>query len=414
MSLILGLATYPIKHPVHGGQRRVAAFADFYKTLGLDYECVCIYEPLIYSADKIGPHDVALGYVKGDFAGIPFLGDLLSGMYGSQKERVFEHFLSVVREKKPVALVLEQPFMWPLVERLRSDPEIAKIPLMYSSQNWEGPLKYAVLISNGIDNTVARKIEARVEELEREAVKASRLIFAVSEEDAAVYRRIDPAKRIIVISNGVARSDTAVPAGRGLPDQLRNSRYLFFVGSAYPPNIEGVCDLLLDGGLFFLPPQASLVICGGAAHGILYDPRYHRFLSANKKRVLFYPTISDKDLEVLKSHAHAILLPIDFGGGSNIKTAEALASGKWIVATPTAMRGFESFMSEPGVVIAKGRSAFRKAVIDVYNSPPLVLSDLSSQRRDAVHWDRCFEGVSLADLCIFASEQDLSRRQMSV
>jgi glycosyltransferase involved in cell wall biosynthesis len=412
MSLILGFATYPIRHPVHGGQRRVAAFADFYKKLGLNYECVCIYEPLIYSADKIGPYDVALGYVDGDFAGIPFLGDLLSGMYGSQKERVFEHFLNLVRERNPAAIVLEQPFMWPLVERLRADPGIAKIPLVYSSQNWEGPLKYAVLISNGIDGAVARKIEARVEELERDAVKASHLIFAVSEYDAAIYRRIDPAKRVVVINNGVVRSDVAMDASRSLPDQLRDSRYLFFVGSAYPPNIDGVCDLLLDGGLFFLPPQASLVICGGAAHGILYNPRYQRFLAANKKRVLFYPTISDEDLEILKSHAHAILLPIDFGGGSNIKTAEALASGKWIVATSTAMRGFEDFMSEPGVVIADGRPDFRKAVIKVYNTPSLDLSDTSKQRRESVYWDRCFEGVSLVDLGLFTPELDRPTRQM--
>lgn len=412
MSLILGFATYPIRHPVHGGQRRVAAFANFYKKLGLNYECVCIYEPLIYSADKIGPYDVALGYVDGDFAGIPFLGDLLSGMYGSQKERVFEHFLNLVRERNPAAIVLEQPFMWPLVERLRADPGIAKIPLVYSSQNWEGPLKYAVLISNGIDGAVARKIEARVEELERDAVKASHLIFAVSEYDAAIYRRIDPAKRVVVINNGVVRSDVAMDASRSLPDQLRDSRYLFFVGSAYPPNIDGVCDLLLDGGLFFLPPQASLVICGGAAHGILYNPRYQRFLAANKKRVLFYPTISDEDLEILKSHAHAILLPIDFGGGSNIKTAEALASGKWIVATSTAMRGFEDFMSEPGVVIADGRPDFRKAVIKVYNTPSLDLSDTSKQRRESVYWDRCFEGVSLVDLGLFTPELDRPTRQM--
>jgi glycosyltransferase involved in cell wall biosynthesis len=414
MTCILGFATYPIKYPVHGGQRRVAAFADFYGRFGLNYESVCVYESLAYSANKVGPQDVPLGYVDGGFAGIPFLGDLLSGMYSSREDRIFEHFLRVVLAKNPIAIALEQPFMWPLVERLRSDPTIRKIPLIYSSHNWEGPLKYAVLRNNNVETTVARKIAARIEELEQNAVKASQLIFAVSEHDAEIYRKIDSAKRVVVVNNGVARSGAATGVSQPLPEHFLDSRYLFFVGSAYPPNIDGVCDLLLDGGLFFLPPQTTMALCGGAAHGIFQDSRYQRFLGANSKRVFFYPNISDGDLESLKSRAHAVLLPINFGGGSNLKTAEALASGKWVVATSTAMRGFESFMSEPGVVIADGRSDFRKAVIKVYNSPPLELSDVARQRREMVYWDHCFDGLSLADLGLSAPEMDRPAKQMSL
>lgn len=414
MSCVLGFATYPIKYPVHGGQRRVAAFADFYNRLGLNYESICIYEPLAYPASAAGPHDVPLGYVDGGVAGVPFLNDLLSGMYGSREDHIFEHFLKVVRAKSPVALVLEQPFMWPLVERLRRDPAIRKIPLIYSSQNWEGPLKRTLLRKENVESAVAVKIAAEIEEIERSAVRASQLIFAVSDHDAEIYRKIDPGKLVLVVNNGVARPRAAISMSQSLPVHFRDSRYLFFVGSAYPPNIDGICDLLLDGGLFFLPPRIALAICGGVAHRVFQDARYQRFLGSNTRRVFFYPTVSDGDLEILKSHAHAVLLPINFGGGSNLKTAEALASGKWVVATSTAMRGFENFMSEPGVVIADGRSDFRKAVIKIYNSPPLELSDASKKRRESVYWDCCFDGLSLADLGLSVPGSDRPAKQMSL
>lgn len=413
MSCILGFTTFPIKYPVHGGQRRVAAFADFYGRLGLNYESLCVYDPLNYPIDKVGPHDVALGYVDGGLAGIPFVSDLLSGIYSSGEDHVFEHFLKVVQAKRPIAIVLEHPFMWPLVERLQSDPAIRKIPLFYSSHNWEGPLKYAVLKKENVEIAVARKIAARIEELEQNVVRASQLVFAVSEHDAEIYRRIVPGKPVLVINNGVSRPRTTASVNP-LPEHFRDSRYLFFVGSAYPPNIDGVCNLLLDGGLFFFPPQSTLAICGGAAHGIFQDSRYQRFLGANSKRVFFHSTISDDDLHHLKDRAHAVLLPINFGGGSNLKTAEALASGKWVVATPTAMRGFESFVSEPGVVVADGRSDFRKAVIKVYNSPPLELSDVAKKRRETVYWDHCFGGLSLADLGLPVPELDRPAEQTSL
>ena len=105
--------------------------------------------------------------------------------------------------------------MWPLLEKIRRDPMIAKIPVIYSSQNWEAPLKFEMLARNGVDRATAREIEQQIEELERSAIKASRLIFSCSEADAKIYRDIDPEKQIIVIKNGVNRpSKTAGAKGK--------------------------------------------------------------------------------------------------------------------------------------------------------------------------------------------------------
>ena len=46
------------------------------------------------------------------------------------------------------------------------------------------------------------------------------------------------------------------------------------------------------------------------------------------------------------------------GGGSNLKTAEALYSGLPIVVTTAAMRGYGTFIEEPGVLVADDPSTF--------------------------------------------------------
>jgi glycosyltransferase involved in cell wall biosynthesis len=107
--------------------------------------------------------------------------------------------------------------------------------------------------------------------------------------------------------------------------------------------------------------------------------------------VQFFEQIGDEGLHQLKSNAHAVLLPITYGGGSNLKTAEALAAGKWVVATSTSLRGYEEFREEPGVLIADDRQSFRKAVMQVYRRAPLELSKEAIAKRESVHWDRRFD-----------------------
>ena len=100
---------------------------------------------------------------------------------------------------------------------------------------------------------------------------------------------------------------------------------------------------------------------------------------------------------MVKATAHAILLPIKFGGGSNLKTAEALATGKWVIASPVAMRGFEEFLDAPGVVVADGPKNFRQAVIKTLNSPPLELTEAAKEIRESVYWDRRFGNLKWQD-----------------
>jgi len=393
MEKLIGFTTYPTRYPIHGGQRRVRAFSEFYHEVGFNYESVCIYEKENYSASQVGVYDLPLERLAVEFSKVPFVSDLLSGRYAAENVGVVDHFSRLLFEKKPQAITLEQPFMWPLIKRLRESPEISKIPIVYSSQNWESPLKIEMLIRSGVDRQIALKVGKEIEALERELADASVAIFVVSEADANVYRSFAPDKPVVVVRNGVNRPQSGAIIKNADLRGLQDQRYFFFVGSAYPPNVEGICDLLLQGGLFFVPPEKSFAICGGAAGGIFRHPTYQQFLAANGERVDFFENILDDQLDALKRAAHAVILPISFGGGSNLKTAEAMASGKWIIATPTALRGFEHLLGEPGIIIADNHKTFRRAVMEIYRRPPLELSPEAVLRREVVYWDRSFDDL---------------------
>jgi glycosyltransferase involved in cell wall biosynthesis len=394
---ILGLGTFPAVKPVHGGQRRAAAFRNFYQSIGIEYVYACIYDSDHYGPALAEPHDIPLMAAESDEGPIPLIGDILAGRQGATNESSFRHFLNLIERLKPQALQLEQPFMWPLARRLRDTLGATTLPLIYSSYNVEAPLKDAILVTGGVASDLRRRICDGIEEMEAEVCRAAALVVCVTEAERSHYLRYCSADNIVVVPNGVDRP----PAGLGESARCRGAfqgrPFAFMVGSAYPPNIDGICRYVFRDGAFMVPPVKSIAVCGGACDGILGHPSYQRFLTANSRRVHFFPDIDDPELWAVKAASHVVALPIDTGGGSNLKTAEALALGKWIVATTVAMRGYERFIDVEGLVIANDSISFRQAIAQALRSSPLNISKASREVRQAVHWDRSFADSGMAD-----------------
>jgi glycosyltransferase involved in cell wall biosynthesis len=82
------------------------------------------------------------------------------------------------------------------------------------------------------------------------------------------------------------------------------------------------------------------------------------------------PNVSDLCLDGLIANASGIVLPLRKGGGSNLKTAEALDSLLPVVATPTAMRGYEEYADLEGVIVAEDSAAFAAGMRRVFDDPP--------------------------------------------
>src|ERR1041385_6316225 len=184
---VLGFGTFPTVKPVHGGQRRAAAFHRFYQTVGVDYVYACIYDSEHYAPAVAGPHDIPLLVGASDEGPIPLIGDILAGRQGAHNEETFRHFLKIVEQLKPDALQLEQPFMWPLAKRLRETLGPSKLPLIYSSYNVEGPLKEAILAGNGVSPDLRRRICDGIEQMEAQVCREAALVVCVTAAEQSHY-----------------------------------------------------------------------------------------------------------------------------------------------------------------------------------------------------------------------------------
>jgi glycosyltransferase involved in cell wall biosynthesis len=395
---ILGLGAFPLMKPIHGGQRRVAAIKRFYESIGIQYDYACVYDPASYTSTVVSANDIPLGPPVAEYKSVPFIGDLLAGWQAANEPQSLKHFLGVIDRIKPDALQLEHPFMWPLAQQLLTRPGTANLPIIYSSHNVEAPLKKSILAKAGVARHTCDQISERIQDMEIELCAYATLVICVSKSDRQYYANFRPEADVVVVPNGVDRAPAVISDSAGVREVFGQNRYLFMVGSAYPPNIEGTCNLVMRDGAFHGPPSKSLAICGGMSDGIFNHAEYRRFAAANDCRVHFFPTIEDDDLWALKVTSHGAIVAVDPGsGGTSLKTAEALALGKWVIANSAGLRGFEDFADDEGVVKADDRTDFRRSIAKVLRSAPLEISAQSHARREALYWDRCFSDSTLAD-----------------
>lgn len=105
--------------------------------------------------------------------------------------------------------------------------------------------------------------------------------------------------------------------------------------------------------------------------------------------------VSQPCLEGLLNGANCIVLPLTQGGGTNLKTAEALWAGKHIVATTVAMRGFERFIGARGVHLADDSATFKRALRVAMESEPLRLSEQEIDERRSVLWENCLDSLTV-------------------
>jgi glycosyltransferase involved in cell wall biosynthesis len=389
---VFGLGTYPIEKPIHGGQRRVAAFKRFYENRNFAYTYACLYNPAHYKRPHVGPYDYELDTSKSELALTNLIGDFMAGHQAANDPATFQHFSEIFEQTSPDVIQLEQPFMWPLAKRLQQMRRSGKPLLVYSSHNIEAPLKRIVLAASQTESQLREKICSDIEHMEAELVRDADAIVCVSQADGEFYRH--EAKswcRIIVVPNGVDR-----PVGCAINDfphglsDFDGRRFLMTVSSSHVPTIDGMCHYVINGGVFCVPPAPSIAICGGIAGPIANHPEYRRCGVANQQRVRFFFDVSDSELSVIKRCCHGVFLPIRSGGGTNLKTAEALALGTWVVATSTALRGFERFSRAEGVTVADTPADFRQAMRRTLQRPPLEIDTSFRAARETLYWDRCF------------------------
>jgi glycosyltransferase involved in cell wall biosynthesis len=380
---ILILCTYPIADPKHGGQLRVRQIADAYMSAGHDVQVVGVlgsssYEQevgfLPYPSQEQLTRALVNTFLMEDYA----LGQLFQ-----QDEQCRRHLASLIKTQ-PDIIHVEQPWLFGFAMQyavtLKTRPQ-----LIYGSQNTEWLLKRDIVASYQ-GPVVAEQCADLVKSVELQAVTQADAVVAVSQADAN-WLASNTDRPIILAPNGV-KAWQSMPAGRQEARTISQGyRYALFCASAHPPNMTGFFELF-GGGFGSLKPDEKLVVAGGASYAIAGDPRVHRSAKLAEKTTTA-GMVSQACLEGLLDQASCIVLPITQGSGTNLKTAEALWSGKHIVATTVAMRGFERFMNAPGVHLGDEPASFKQALRRAMSAAPITLSQDDLSARQAVLWHNC-------------------------
>ena len=177
------------------------------------------------------------------------------------------------------------------------------------------------------------------------------LILAITEEDAARFRALNPASapRTIIVPAGA----DLLPALPPMPPQASPLRLLHVAAMDWLPNQDGLRWLLRDV-VPLLDAQGldyRLDVVGKAM------PR--EFLSFRHPRVAVHGFV--EDLSVLTSAAHLAVVPLHVGGGMRVKILDYWSQGIAVVATPVGAEGL-SGGDPPAVAVPDTPQAFAATI----------------------------------------------------
>lgn len=384
---ILILCTYPIANPTHGGQLRVRNIVDKYKSSGIQVEVAGVLGSSQYHAEEgfvacPSVNEMAKviqnPFLMEDYA-IGKLFAMVDSYYGELSKQI---------KSSPDIIEVEHPWLFEFALRYKKE-YAPQAKIIYSSHNVEFQLKLQIL-SMYLDQAASKVGSELVKEVELYATMNADAIICVSEKDSN-WLCTRTTKDVIIAPNGVspwlADYNSQVEAVR----ISQGHKYALYCASAHPPNMAGFFEML-GGGFGSMNPDQKLVIVGDAGWSIAGDQRVHQSAKLAEK-VIVAGRVDQATLAGLLDSSHCIILPLTHGGGTNLKTAEALWSGKHIVATSTAMRGFESFIEQNGIRVADTPASFKRAIREVMNLPALELSSVEFESRLTVTWEHTLKSL---------------------
>lgn len=367
---ILILSTYPLKNPIHGGQIRASQIAKAYIKLNYSVYNIAVYQEESWDKSDIGKLDVPFP-VSSEYRStkdlIPSnLADYLSGIYAFNDLKAYAKILKNVPEGIDI-VEIEQPWLFNLAKRLIRTEKFSKnATLIFSSHNIEHKLEEGIYQSNRILDKEKELNE--INALECEAAKGSDLCFAVTEEDKQWLEK-SGAKEVILAPNGVSGWDAKEEYIRKWEKKLPTTPFLLYVASGHPPNFKSFIEIF-GGSLACIPPDSKLVIAGSVCAHLQKELNNSQLTNLNISRVLFLGVLEDNHLAAVKSLCAAFIIPIKTGGGSNLKTAEAIYSGKPVICTSMSLRGFEHYLKLPEVFVADTPDLLWKHIHEILSRPP--------------------------------------------
>lgn len=383
----LQFVSYPFVNPMHGGQLRVSFMNKALQNAGIETFSISVFDKAHYQEYSELDFPIPSNLFTYYLADHPW--DLMISNVVANNPELYPIFVERVRSVNADLYIFEQPWLWPLMRKVIQDyPELDR-KIVFSTQNIEYELLRSILQSSTpILDKHDQWLVSYVYELEKELAERADLLIACTKTDAEMFSGNFAVKKVCVYANGISRPGLIPEEVRKkYVERYKNLHVASFVGSAHPPNADG-WEKMMGKNMGFLPPDVKVIVVGGVADLLRNRSGDQRFSALNFSRIDMLGRLPAEDLNAILERSEVILLPITTGGGSNLKTAEALLTGKPIISTPLAFRGFSEFMDYPNVFITDDPVVFQKKLCEWMQNPPqYALSQEQNASLEKLLWE---------------------------
>lgn len=363
------LGPWCIRKPLHGGQIRASQIAEAYKAAGHEVIYVGLYDP-----DQADPAE----YSEADHpltrallehtALIPRTQNMKIWYALAHEPASFARYCDQITRYSPDAIQFEEPVLWPLVRRLIDTGVLerghGRIRVLHSSYNIEHSWRRAGCEGTASENEA---FATELESLERDIARRADAVCVVSESDAAAFGAMG-AEAVVVAPNGTALPKPTPAALRTVSQYFNRQPFALFVSSAHPPNASGLMHMIRGAPGARL--RNGIVVVGGEVTRLLQPWSSEPGLQHLFRDIRLLGRIQSDDLlAAFYAQAHVGIIPRTVGGGSNLKTAEALLSGRPIIAASRAFIGFEAYAGASNVHIADDPIVFWRTIDTLLGEP---------------------------------------------
>ena len=356
---ILQVSPFLTSLPMFGGQKRVAAIRKELRRQGFSVSRLDSTWADVGQASVLSEADgivVALPGAAKDSSLPPMLSDLCLSRFWAGSSEIRNWLPQQDFYKRADAILIEHPWQF---EAFRAF-EDGKL-LIYDAHNIERQVKADSLglLPNASVMPIA-DILNDIDAIERLAIQEADLVLGCSVDDVRVIQE-QGARSVLFVPNSSSLHEEPVDLGEA-QTYAAHTPYCLVVSSAHPPNVQGISDFL-QAYLSQARPHPTLVVAGGAA--VFFEA----LATQMPDRLALYPQPSDSQLATLYHHASFVAVPAFSGSGSNLKTFEALFSGRPVVLAESAAIRAGLPREVKGVFLASSPANMAQRLSSLESSP---------------------------------------------
>ena len=270
---------------------------------------------------------------------------------------------------------------------------------VYSSQNNETKLKKTLLKWHPLGGELISDV-ARFESL---AVERSAVSIAVSIEDAIDFTRgRSQSSPIMVVGNG-AEFNRASSESETTSEKLLleiGDRAVVFIGSAHIPNIDSAQFIINE-----LAPQCKDVefhIIGSVCDSLI----------TRLNNVRLWGVVADSVKAKIMQSCKLALNPMLSGSGSNVKLADYLGNGLFVITTEFGRRGYPSIINDH--VFIASLDGFKSAIYKAFERPKINEEIARRDRLSLFQVEFCMRGIAQKFLRILQNLEVKKKRILFV